>query len=248
MEKYTFKGRDYDVDELSANCCTHAVMMAHPEWNDEEARKATFQIYHEFGVKLTIWPSRAQEIESVKSCLRDAYVSGMSASDIEGKRKELARLGAMTDDEWDKEQEDYLLNGYSDVELLSQAKDAKTREIEAYDTSTSVNSFTLGGTEIWLSFDERARIRQSIDAYRNEGRTEMTKWFGGKAFTFTLDTWLTMLDKLSVYASEALNVTEWHKAEVRALTSIEAVEEYDYKAGYPEKLSFANTPDAVITK
>ena len=112
MEKYTFKGRDYDVDELNANCCTHAVMMAHPEWNDEEARKATFQIYHEFGVKLTIWPSREQEIESVKSCLRDAYVSGMSASDIEAKRKELARLGAMTDEEWDKEQEDYLLNGY----------------------------------------------------------------------------------------------------------------------------------------
>ncbi|MCI7207966.1 MAG: hypothetical protein MSA15_18450, partial [Clostridium sp.] len=75
------------------------------------------------------------------------------------------------------------------------------------DTSTSVNSFTLGRTEMWLSFDERARIRQSIDAYRNEGRTEMTKWFNGKAFTFTLDTWQTMLDKLSVYASETLNVT-----------------------------------------
>ena len=159
MEKYTFKERNYDVDELSANCCTQAVMMAHPEWNDEEARKATFQIYHEFGVKLTMWPSREQEIESVKSCLRDAYVSGMSASDIEAKRKELARLGAMTDEEWDKEQEDYLLNGYSDAELLSQAKDAKTREIEAYDTSTKVNSFMLGGTEMWLSFEERARIR-----------------------------------------------------------------------------------------
>ena len=237
MEKYTFKGRDYYVDELSANCCTQAVMIAHPEWNDEEARKATFQIYHEFGVKLTMWPSLAQEIESVKSILHDAYVSGMSAIDIDGKNKELARLEAMTDEEWDKEQEDYLLNGYSDAELLSQAKDAKTREIEAYDRSAAVNSFSLGGTEIWLSFDERARIRQSIDAYRNEGKTEMTKWFNGKAFTFPLDTWQTMLDKLSVYASEALNVTERHKAEVRAMTSIEAVEGYDYKTGYPEKLS-----------
>ena len=57
-----------------------------------------------------------------------------------------------------------------------------------------------------------------------------------------------MLDRLSVYASEALNVTEQHKAEVRALTSIEAVEEYDYKTEYPEKLSFANTSDAIISK
>ena len=131
---------------------------------------------------------------------------------------------------------------------LDEAKDDKIAEITAYDASEAVNSFWLGGTEIWLSFDERARIRQSIDAYRNESRTEMTKWFGGKAFTFTLDMWQTMLDKLSVYASEALNVTEWHKVEVRALTSIEAVEGYDYKTGYPEKLSFANTSDATISK
>ena len=134
------------------------------------------------------------------------------------------------------------------VPTLSDAIASKVAEINAYDRSAAVNSFTLGGTEMWLSFDERTRIRQSIDAYRNEGRTEMTKWFNGKAFTFTLDTWQTMLDKLSVYASEALNVTERHKTEVSALTSIEAVEGYDYKTGYPEKLSFANTSDATISK
>ena len=134
------------------------------------------------------------------------------------------------------------------AEPLWYMKNAMLAYIEKYDTSTSVNGFTLGGIEIWLSFEERARIRQSIDAYRNEGRIEMTKWFRGKAFTFPLDTWQTMLDKLSVYASEALNVTERHKAEVSALTSIEAVEGYNYKTGYPEKLSFADTPDAIITK
>ena len=75
------------------------------------------------------------------------------------------------------------------VPTLSDAIAGKVAEINAYDRSAAVNSFTLGGTEMWLSFDERARIRQSIDAYRNEGRTEMTKWFNGKAFTFTLDTW-----------------------------------------------------------
>lgn len=75
------------------------------------------------------------------------------------------------------------------VPTLSDAIAGKVAEINAYDTSTSVNSFMLGGIEMWLSFDERARIRQSIDAYRNEGRTEMTKWFNDKAFTFTLDTW-----------------------------------------------------------
>ena len=136
----------------------------------------------------------------------------------------------------------------SSVPTLSDAIASKLAEISAYDRSAAVNSITLGGTEMWLSFEERARIRQSIDAYRNEGRTEMTKWFGGKAFTFPLDAWQTMLDKLSVYASEALNVTERHKAEVSALTSIEAVEGYDYKSGYPEKLSFTTTSYATISK
>lgn len=126
----------------------------------------------------------------------------------------------------------------SSVPTLSDAIAGKVAEISAYDRSAAVNSFTLGGTEMWLSFDERARIRQSIDAYRNEGKTEMTKWFGGKAFTFPLDTWQTMLDKLSVYASEALNVTEQHKAEVQALTTIEEVDAYDITKGYPEKLTF----------
>ena len=136
----------------------------------------------------------------------------------------------------------------SAVPTLSDAIASKLAEISAYDRSAAVNSFTLGSTEVWLSFDERARIRQSIDAYRNEGKTEMTKWFKGKIFTFPLDTWQTMLDKLSVYASEALNVTERNKAEVSALTSIEDVEGYDYKSGYPKKLSFTTTSDAVIPK
>lgn len=34
------------------------------------------------------------------------------------------------------------------------------------------------------------------------------------------------------------NVTEEHKAAVNTLTTIEEVDAYDYKTGYPEKLSF----------
>lgn len=120
---------------------------------------------------------------------------------------------------------------------LEECKADKLAEITAYDASEAVNSFKLGGTDMWLSFDERARIRQSIDAYRSLGKTEMSKWFDGREYTYTLDEWQTMLDKLSVYASEALNVTEAHKAEVEALTDVEAVRSYDVSKGYPDKLS-----------
>lgn len=124
------------------------------------------------------------------------------------------------------------------VKTLTDYKAEKISEIEAYDASEAVNSFELGGVSMWLSFDERTRIRQSIDAYRNTGRTEMTKWFGGKAFTYPLDTWQSMLDRLSVYASEALNVTEQHRAAIVALATVEEVNAYDISKGYPDKLVF----------
>ena len=47
-----------------------------------------------------------------------------------------------------------------------------------------------------------------------------------------------MLSALEVYALQCYNVTEEHKAAVNALTTIEEVDAYDYKTGYPEKLSF----------
>jgi hypothetical protein len=46
-----------------------------------------------------------------------------------------------------------------------------------------------------------------------------------------------MLNALEVYAAEALNVTESHKAAVNALTTIEEIEQYDITTGYPEKLN-----------
>jgi hypothetical protein len=47
-----------------------------------------------------------------------------------------------------------------------------------------------------------------------------------------------MLGLVEVYASDALNVTESHKAAINALDDIEDVEAYDYTVGYPDKLSF----------
>lgn len=236
MEKYTFKGRDYDVDELSANCCTHAVMMAHPEWNDEEARKATFQIYHEFGVKLTIWPSREQEIESVKSRLRDAYVSGMRVSDIEGKRKELTRLEAMTDEDWDKEQEDYLLNGYSDAELLAQAKEAKVQEIERYDTSSAVNGFKLNKNVFWLDKATRVGLMNSTTIAKGMGNATTDLWLGEVKLTIDCDKVIRLLGGIEMYALECFNVTARHKAEVQKLKTVAEVEAYDVTEGYPKQL------------
>ena len=123
-------------------------------------------------------------------------------------------------------------------ELLQRAKDSKIAEIEAYDASDAVNSFTINGQSMWLTREDRTQIDESINAYEAQGASTMTKYFGGVAYTFPLTAWKQMLNALIVYAIEALNVTESHKAAVNALTTVEEVEAYNYQSGYPTKLAF----------
>lgn len=122
-------------------------------------------------------------------------------------------------------------------ELLEQARSAKVMDIEEYDNSSHVNVFYLAGQPLWLDAATRQQLRTSIDAYQATGAETVTKWFGGQQFTFPTSAWLTMLNALEVYAAEALNVTEAHKAAVMALDNVEDIEAYDITAGYPQPLN-----------
>lgn len=122
------------------------------------------------------------------------------------------------------------------AELLEQARANKLAELEAYDSSNAVNSFTLNNVPMWLDYATRQQLRTSIEAYQAQGIEQVTKWFNGVQFTFPTATWLYMLNQLEVYASDALNVTESHKAAIKSLGSIEDIEEYDFTLGYPNKI------------
>lgn len=125
-----------------------------------------------------------------------------------------------------------------EVNELEDAKMRKIQDIRDYDNSPEVNSFTIGDKQMWLDFDQRSRIRTSLDAYKATGASNMTKWFDGVEYTFTIQQWEGMLNMLEIYADEALNVTEAHIAAVSALDTVEAVEAYDITANYPTKLIF----------
>lgn len=120
---------------------------------------------------------------------------------------------------------------------LDIAKADKLNEIDEYDQSIAVNIFYLSGQPMWLDAQTRQQLRTNIDAYQGMGIENVSKWFNGQEYTFPVNIWLTMLNALEVYAGEALNVTEQHKAEVLSLQSIEEVEQYDITVGYPEILN-----------
>lgn len=127
----------------------------------------------------------------------------------------------------------------SAAEKLAAAKSEKLMQIEMYDSSENVEQFTINDIPMWLGHELRQQIRTSADAYEANGYTEMTKIFNGQEFTFSIALWRQMLNALEIYAAEALNATERHKAAVQAMTNVQDVIDYDYTTGYPEKLNFS---------
>ena len=123
---------------------------------------------------------------------------------------------------------------------LPDIKDYRIKQIADYDASSNVNCFYLNGNPMWLTVEEREQLATQVNANEDAGRTEMTKWFGGRQYTFTIAQWRQMLTVLEVYAGDALNVTESHKATVSAMKKADRVIAFDITAGYPEKLSFGD--------
>lgn len=124
------------------------------------------------------------------------------------------------------------------LRTLEQAKREKLQQIEEYDQSEAVNSFTLGNQSMWLTVNERQQLATQISANEAIGRETMTRYFDGQEFTFPLAAWKQMLVALEVYAGDALNSTEAHKIAVNALKTVEEVDSYNHEANYPEKLNF----------
>ena len=126
----------------------------------------------------------------------------------------------------------------TEAEILAMAKSRKQNDITEYDNSANVNSFIIGGEPMWLNFDQRSRLKASLEAIEADGGTEMTKSFGGKSYTFTTQQWHYMINTVENYASACQTVTEEHRDAVQALESVEDVEAYDYTTGYPAKINF----------
>ena len=124
------------------------------------------------------------------------------------------------------------------AQLLALAKAEKQTAITEHDNSANVNSFTVGGIPMWLNFDQRSRLKATLDAIEGEGGTEMTKSFGGVDYTFTCVQWRSMINAVEVYAGQCQTVTQEHRNAIDVLTTIEKVQQYDFTTGYPQKLSF----------
>lgn len=124
------------------------------------------------------------------------------------------------------------------VPTLEEIKQRKIEAILAYDSSSDVNEFSIGGVPMWLDKATRAGLLLRFEAEGKVGRTETTLWNDGQSYTLPLETAQQILIALELYASACYDNTQRHIAEVQKMESKEAVESYDYTTGYPQKLLF----------
>ena len=122
---------------------------------------------------------------------------------------------------------------------LEEAKAEKIAEITAYDTSDKVNGFILNGLLVWLDKATRVGLMNSTTIAKAAGQETTTLWLGGAKLVVDCDKAIQLLSALEMYALECFNVTASHKKAVSELMSLEDVEVYEYKAGYPKMLEMS---------
>lgn len=158
----------------------------------------------------------------------------------------------------DAELQDYEVVAYSDYlraenkkkyegKTLEEAKEMLLAEIDAYDNSSSVNGFILNGMLIpWSKNDpnspnveKRMGLRQNIADKVALGEENIAIWLKGMSFTMPCAQAEVLMRSIENYAYECFNVTASHKQAVSELTTIEEVEAYDYRTGYPKMLEMS---------
>ena len=131
-----------------------------------------------------------------------------------------------------------LYNILSDKDVLPRLHEYAVAKISAFDNSPKVNSFTIDAKTLWLDKDTRLALRQRFAAEKAAGITSTTLWYKTYKFSLGVDTALDMLNAIEIYACKCYDITAAHKAAVQSMTDFKDILSYDYKVGYPEKLSF----------
>lgn len=171
---------------------------------------------------------------------------GRKALVLTCERETTARLSVPGDDgaeetvpEWEYDGRWLELDGRGDGAVLSAAKKAVLADIDAWDGGTAVNGFVVNGMRVWLGKGERVGLMNSTTIAKNAGAEKTELWFGTAHVEVSCDTALSMLSEIEMYALACYNATARHKAAVEAMDDVAAVVGYDYKAGYPECVTFS---------
>jgi len=123
---------------------------------------------------------------------------------------------------------------------LGDAISDKLNALAVYDTSEEVNSFLVQMGEnkypTWITADQRALHMTSVTSAELVGDESLEIELLGQFVELPVAVAKVVLAQIHRYADRAANATTRHKAAIEALTTIEDVDAYDFKVGYPDKV------------
>lgn len=113
-----------------------------------------------------------------------------------------------------------------------------------FDNSPEVNRCYIRSGEIllpyWMNTGLRNIMKRAVADWKNAGNQvyilDIREY--NASFPIDSDKLVSYIEQLEVYAIQCYNQTSKHIIEVNKLDNIDAVLSYDYKSGYPEKLTF----------
>lgn len=129
-------------------------------------------------------------------------------------------------------------NIITNEEKIVNAKKSLIDKINAYDQSNNVNAFYMKGFEMWLDKATRVGLMLRFQSEMAMGMKTTSLWYGNASFELSIENAMQMLYLLEVYASNCYDNTQKHLANAEKLNTLNAIESYNYKEGYPEKLNF----------
>ena len=105
-------------------------------------------------------------------------------------------------------------------------------KINLHDSSEEVNSFLINGNKFWL--DKATRV--GLMHLANCSTDTLQLVLGNQILTIPVDMAKQFLAQLEVYAGKCYLQTQKHLLALKDLRTIDDIMNYDFTAGYPEKL------------
>lgn len=107
-----------------------------------------------------------------------------------------------------------------------------SKKLEMYDKSDAVNSFIYKGNKYWLDKQQRSCMKTVAES----GLSEIEIVMGEHTVTLPAEFVKQFILDLEAYAYKCYVVTAKHHQNIKSLTNLEDIINYDYTVGYPDKI------------